>query len=149
MIRTAVLLEPEARIARLLCPMLSPEKSRLRLPRPGEKLCCSLLIVSPEWTRPAPDTRCRILLTPSDRSSLLRTVRADYAVSFGVSQKASISFSSRTENALTLSIRREIPTLWGQRLEMQEIPMHCAAAGTEEMLCACAARLLMEGIPEA
>lgn len=146
---TAVILEPDESIRRLLRPMLSPGSSRLLSPRTGEKRRCALLVVSPLWETEAPPVRCRILLTPSDKAALLGRVRADFAVSFGLSPRESIGFSSLTENGLSLSLRREIPCLTGQRLEMQDLPMVCAPGSPEEMLCACAARLLLEGIPGA
>ena len=147
--QTAVLLEPGESVLKLLRPMLSPGKSRLLLPRPGEKLRCSLLIVAPGWQQPLPDARCRVLLTPSDKAALLGRVRADAAVSFGLSPRESIGFSSLTDGGLSLSLRREIPCLTGQKLEMQDLPMACAPGEAEDMLCACAARLLLEGIPGA
>lgn len=144
---TAAILETSGRLFPLLLPAASGCDCRLFRPAPGEKFRCAMLIVSPDWQGEAPDVSCRILLTPPDKAALLSRVRAERIVSFGPSARASISFSSRTPESLTLSVRREVPTLSGRMLEMQEIPMRCPPGEAEESLALCAATLLMGAKP--
>lgn len=139
----AAILETNGQLFPLLFPIASRCACRLLRPAPGEKLRCAMLIVSPDWQGEAPEIYCRILLTPPEKAAQLSRVRAEWIVSFGPSSRASISFSSRTPESLTLSVHREVPTLSGKVLEMQEIPIRCPPGETEDILAFCAASLLM------
>ena len=140
----AVLEPDKGGIARLLGETMG-KAPRLRLvkPRPGMPLQCDLLVVSPAWQGGGVDAQCRILLTPPGTAGRFCRLTADWVVSFGPSPQDSISFSSLEGSSLVLSIGREIPTLTGGVLEIQELPVRCpvgAAAG--DALAACAAALL-------
>lgn len=141
-IRTAVILETGGRLFPLLRPVAEKHNCRL-LRSAGEK--CALLLAAPDLLTPAPETVCRILLTPPDKLPLLKNVRARWIVSYGASARESVSFSSLTEDGLTLSVRRTLPTLSGEKLEAQERPMRCPPGAPEEMLAYCAAVLLLGG----
>ena len=112
----AAILETNGQLFPLLLPIASRCACRLLQPAPGEKLRCAMLIVSPDWQGEAPEIYCRILLTPPEKAAQLSRVRAEWIVSFGPSSRASISFSSRTPESLTLSVHREVPTLSGKVL---------------------------------
>lgn len=141
-------LEQGGGIARLLRPLTIRNRFRLVPAAPGAVLRCGLLVVSPTWhcDGKVVDAVCRILLTPTGTAGLFRRLETDWVVSFGPSPQDSVSFSSLEPGALMLSVRREVPTLSGGLLDMQDIPVRCPeGAVPEEALAAGAAVLLALG----
>lgn len=143
-IQTIAVLESGNGVQKLLREKLDARHFRLAQPTENAPLHCALLVVTPDWCGEAPQARCRILLTPSGKAAQLGNVRADWVVSVGAGKRESISFSSLEPDGLTLSIRREIPTLSGRVLDVQELPRSVSGGTPEEMLTACAAALLAE-----
>lgn len=75
---------------------------------------------------------CRLLLLPGGRSTLIRRLRADCAMSYGTSPKDSLTLSSVGEHSLTLSIQRDLVTLAGGTVERQEVSLS-PSSGREPM----------------
>jgi hypothetical protein len=93
--------------------------------------------------------RCGILLMPGAAAQIASRLCSSCIVSYGMSKKDSVTISSIDENALVLSLQRELPTLSGRHLERQDIPMR-RAPGTDadDMLASGAALLLLGVLPE-
>ena len=124
----------------LLRRLLEGRQARL-LPAGAE---ASLLLVLPDWTGGEAPRRCRLLLTPPDKASLLRGLRAERVVSYGAGERESVGFTSLRPDGLTLETRRALPTLAGRLLEPQEKSMTCPAADAQTRLALCAALLLLD-----
>lgn len=84
-----------------------------------------LLAISPRWEarEGAPLPTCRLLLLPGGRSTLVSRLRADCVMSYGTSQRDSLTLSSLEDHRLTLSIQRDLVTLTGGTVERQELSL--------------------------
>lgn len=85
---------------------------------------------------------CRVLLTPGCPATL--GIRADCLVSYGMSERSSITLSSIEADSLILTLQRELMTIDGEILDRQDIalrPLHGISPG--DMLAASGALLLL------
>ncbi len=93
--------------------------------------------------------RCGILLMPGTAAHMVSSLCSSCIVSYGMSKRDSVTLSSIGEDALVLSLQRELPTLAGRHLERQDIPIG-RAPGTDagDVLASGAALLLLGVSPE-
>lgn len=98
--------------------------------------CADLLTVRPAWRRvplPTRELQCDLLLLPGDcpagRLPLAPTLRA---VSYGLSSRDSLTFSSLEQPALC--VQRALPRPDGTIIEPQEIPLPGLPAPVERFL---------------
>lgn len=107
-----------------------------------------LLVVAPDlqWEggTAAP---CRALLVPGRLSPLAGEVRADWAVSYGISAKDSLTLSSLGEEQICLALQREVVTLTGDCLECQELLLPRGGHTAPYHVLACAGIQLLLGVP--
>ena len=100
-----------------------------------------LLILTPNATPPFPN--CNILLMPDE---LITIPSAQIAVSYGMSPKCTVTFSSVGDSSI-LAIQRELPVINGKPLEPQEILVKNTHSLSQYALMACSAALLILGTP--
>jgi peroxiredoxin len=107
----------------------------------------NLYIIPPKWKREDYDKKedCRILLMPDSAGEVLRYFDADCVVSYGMSEKCSVTFSSISDDNAVVSLQRELPTLEGELLERQEIPVSMEEPAEPEAILAAAGALLLLG----
>ena len=92
-----------------------------------------------------PRLDCQILLVPGERERDFPQICAKTIVTYGLSQKDSITISSVSADELVLAIQREMRTLSGQKIEEQEIPLPlCAGKSLEDCLFLYAAFVLLD-----
>lgn len=107
-----------------------------------------LLVISPDLTeQDIHPPACRAALVPGRLSPLAGEIPAEWAVSYGISPKDSLTLSSLGEDAISLALQREVVTLGGACLECQEL---CLAHGGHRAplhVLACAGVQLMLGVP--
>ena len=103
--------------------------------------CPDLLILTPGAAPPFPG--CRILLIPDE---IVTIPESEIAVSYGMSSKCTVTLSSVGKKAV-LSIQREMPGLFGNTVEPQEIPVNNLLSLSKYALMASSAALLMLGVP--
>ena len=89
---------------------------------------------------------CEILLIPDTAPALLGLYDAGCVVSYGLSEKSTLSPSSISQYETVLSVRRELPTLDGEMLERQEITLRRPEGMSEESFLAAAGTLLISGV---
>ena len=90
--------------------------------------------------------KCACLLLPGEAGVLAKSVPAAQVVSYGASQRDTLTFSSREREHLTLAIRRSRLTARGEELEEQELVLP-AGEGNDMGLLAASGILLLLGIP--
>lgn len=102
-----------------------------------------LIVLSRKAPAPlANPAACRILLTPGSVAS--PGIRADCLVSYGMSERSSITLSSIDGDALVLTIQRELLTVCGEIIDRQDIPLRpVPGASPGDMLAASGALLLL------
>jgi len=111
----------------------------------------NLIIVPPKWEnafdamKKAPQ-KCRILLIPDTAAGILHFYEADCVVSYGLSDKSTITPSSITEDETVISIQRELPTIDGDLLEQQEIALRRPEGMAVEKFLAAIGALLITGV---
>ena len=103
-----------------------------------------LLVLPPDWRGGRlPEGALVALLPEGCRPSL----RADWVVSYGLAESSTLTFSSLDPAGPVLSLQREVPTLTGEILDRQELPIGPQpGARPEEILCTAGA-LLVAGLP--
>ena len=108
-----------------------------------------ILVLSSKCTkRPRPDSRrvkCKVLLLPGGAAA--ENIEADYAVSYGMSGRNSITLSSIKEEECILTLQRDVLTLDGTLLERQDIAVRRDRKTDTEEFMAIMAALLILGIP--
>ena len=92
---------------------------------------------------PAP---CRALLLPGHLAPLARGIPAAWVVSYGLTRRDTLTFSSLAQDTLCLALQRELVTLGGVCREPQEAPQGRA---DPLALLAWAGTLLLLGAPPA
>ena len=118
---------------------------------PAESLAAGeildLLVVSPDWMggdRAVPP--CRAMLVPGRLAEPAGYLKADWAVSFGLSPKDTLTLSSLEEKTIHLALQREIVTLTGQRLDPQEFPLDRKDLSALCQVLACVGVQLLLGV---
>jgi len=112
--------------------------------------CPDLVVVSRSvgaQSGSVPQGRCGILLLPGTSADMTARMHCSRAVSYGMSKRDSVTFSSFDGDRLLLALQRELPTLTGRVLERQEIPLHCPRNQNADEALASAAALLLLGVP--
>lgn len=81
--------------------------------------------------RPPPNPApCRALLLPGHLAPLARGIPAAWVVSYGLTRRDTLTFSSLAQDTLCLALQRELVTLGGVCREPQEIPLAPRAGPT-------------------
>lgn len=108
----------------------------------------ALITIPPKWKAEDFSKReeCGILLMPDKAGEILHLFDADCVVTYGMSEKCSVTLSSIAENDAVISLQRELPTLDGELLERQELKMRRPDYVSEESLLATASVLLISGL---
>ncbi len=110
----------------------------------------NLIVIPPKSAIDASEKKpqsCRILLIPDTASELLGYYDADCVVSYGLSEKSTISPSSISDYETVISLQRELPTLDGEIIERQEISLRRPEGLSEESFLAVAGMFMIAGIP--
>ena len=123
-------------------PLLPPGMEPLR---EGTALAArwDLLVLTPEGCRCLEETQpvCRQLLVPGDcPPELVRRAAAETVVTYGMSCRDSLTYSSLEEPVLC--VQRRLPRPDGNIVELQEIPLPPLPGPAEELLPLLGARLL-------
>lgn len=109
-----------------------------------------LLVISPDLKdKNVSPLDCRALLVPGRLSPLAGDIPADWAVSYGISPKDSLTFSSLGEEEICLALQREVVTLEGDCLERQELLLPRGGHTSPLHVLACAGVQLLLGVPPA
>ncbi len=107
-----------------------------------------VLAASSELPEAASPLSCRRVLVPGEKAdAAARVLSSECAVSYGMSPKDSLTFSSTARERLVLAIQRELVTLDGVVLERQELPIRAWAEAELRILLASAGTLLLLGVP--
>ena len=124
--------------------LLPPGLRQLREPGAVCREVWDLLALTPMGCRMLAelDVRARLLLLPGSCGT--GCFRAETVVTYGLSPRDSITFSSLREPVLC--VQRALPLACGGMLEPQEFPLP-GLAGAEELLPCAGARLLWTGSP--
>ena len=106
----------------------------------------ALLILPPDvGPLPGIPQQVRYLLLPDGMQPV---IRADCAVSYGLSGRDSITVSSLGENTMAISLQRELVTVSGHVLERQELLLpQISDLSAEETLAVYGALLLLDAAP--
>ena len=114
----------------------------------GPEQKADLLVVSPDLAeRDIRPPACRAALVPGRLSPLAGEIPAQWAVSYGISPKDSLTLSSLGEEAISLALQREVVTLGGSCLECQELCLPHGGHRAPMHVLACAGVQLMLGVP--
>jgi len=108
----------------------------------------ALLVVSQgaiRKKRKLPD-RCGVLLVPGDAGRAIRTIRAASAVSYGASNRDSLTVSSREQTRIMAAIQRSLVTVDGDTVECQEFALELAPGRDEMSALAVVGALILLGI---
>lgn len=115
------------------------------------KLQSNLIIVPPKWEdgfeKKENRQKCKILFIPDTAAALLQSYQAESVVSYGLSDKSTLTPSSISEHETVISIQRELPTIDGDLLEQQEIALKRPEDMPVEKFLAVVGALLITGIP--
>ena len=108
-----------------------------------------LLAIAPTATTEvaAPLPPCRLLLLPGTEVALLRHCSASCVMSYGGSQKDSLSISSLDHPNVSFAILRELPTLSGGIVERQELQFPLRGTESAVSLLFRVGLLLVLGLP--
>lgn len=111
----------------------------------------NLIIVPPDWesafeNQETVPQKCRILLIPDTAAALLHLYESECVVSYGLSDKSTLTLSSITDDETVISIQRELPTIDGELLEQQEIALKRPENLPVENFLAAAGALLIAGV---
>ena len=111
----------------------------------GERIQTDLCLLMPggREKRDVPPISCRALLMPAEME--IHNIDADYAVSYGMNGKDTVTVSSIDDEECVVALQRELVTLCGAVLERQEIPIHnTQGLEKEELLAAVGTALLLK-----
>ena len=109
-----------------------------------------LVVVSPDLIQvPSAPTACRALLAPGSLAHLAGELSAAWVVSYGLTPRDTLTFSSLGQDTLCLALQRELVTLSGDCLEPQEWPLPRQSQASPLFLLACAGLQLLLGVPPA
>ena len=109
-----------------------------------------VLVISPRAARAGLEGRVesRIVLLPGSAAPLLSHLRAESAVSYGLSPKDTLTLSSRAGGRLWCALQREVVTAQGAVLEPQELAAEVEGRDPMAALALLGAMLLLGAAPE-
>lgn len=118
---TMKILEREPALSHFLSAHLPPQWGRALSSAPAGR--ADLVVVSPDLIQvPSAPTACRALLAPGSLAHLAGELSAAWVVSYGLTPRDTLTFSSLGQDTLCLALQRELVTLSGDCLEPQEWP---------------------------
>lgn len=94
---------------------------RAELAPPGR---VALLVLAPEAGPPIELPPCRALLIPGHRANFAGKLDADWAVSYGLSPKNTLTLSAWNPTTASLTLQRTLTTLPGTPLLPQDFVVH-------------------------
>ena len=116
---TMKILEREPALSHFLSAHLPPQWGRALSSAPAGR--ADLVVVSPDLIQvPSAPTACRALLAPGSLAHLAGDLSAAWVVSYGLTPRDTLTFSSLGQDTLCLALQRELVTLSGDCLEPQE-----------------------------
>ena len=119
---TMKILEREPALSHFLSAHLPPQWGRALSSAPAGR--ADLVVVSPDLIQvPSAPTACRALLAPGSLAHLAGELSAAWVVSYGLTPRDTLTFSSLGQDTLCLALQRELVTLSGDCLEPQEWPL--------------------------
>lgn len=120
---TMKILEREPALSHFLSAHLPPQWGRALSSAPAGR--ADLVVVSPDLIQvPSAPTACRALLAPGSLAHLAGELSAAWVVSYGLTPRDTLTFSSLGQDTLCLALQRELVTLSGDCLEVtQEDPL--------------------------
>lgn len=117
------------------------------LPPGTHEHCPDLLCIAPDGGGAPLPPACGTLLLPGSLSPLARQVKADCAVSYGVSPKDTLTFSWVEQGQVGISLQRELVTLGQGTVERQELCFPFSGDQPSLSLLAWVGLLLLLGVP--
>ena len=145
---TMKILEREPALSHFLSAHLPPPWGRALSSAPAGR--ADLVVVSPDLIQvPSAPTACRALLAPGSLAHLAGELSAAWVVSYGLTPRDTLTFSSLGQDTLCLALQRELVTLSGDCLEPQEWPLPRQSQAAPLFLLACAGLQLLLGVPPA
>lgn len=105
-----------------------------------------LVVVSKSVSSLDRQVNCRTLLAPGGAKKLMKSINADSVISYGLSDRDSLTLSSIGDDAIVLALQREISTLGGVTLDRQELPVRRKTGVTDESMLGAAGTLLILGL---
>ena len=117
------------------------------LPPGSHEACPHLLCIAPGGGAAPLPPACGTLLLPGSLSPLARQVKADCAVSYGVSPKDTLTFSWVDHGQVGISLQRELVTLGQGTVERQELCFPFSGDRPSLSLLAWVGLLLLLGVP--
>lgn len=111
-----------------------------------------LLVVSPAVALGAKSTKssvsCGYALLPGGHPKLLKAVKPECIVSYGMSDKDTISISGAGKRTVMLSVRRELPVMGGGVVEQQELRIDAGDMTNDMVMAVKTAQLILGAQPE-
>ena len=145
---TMKILEREPALSHFLSAHLPPQWGRALSSAPAGR--ADLVVVSPDLIQvPSAPTACRALLAPGSLAHLAGELSAAWVVSYGLTPRDTLTFSSLRQDTLCLALQRGLVTLSGDCLEPQEWPLPRQSQASPLFLLACAGLQLLLGVPPA
>jgi hypothetical protein len=110
----------------------------------------SLIIIPPNWHREDYTMKedCAVLLIPDSATEIIGYFGAECVVSYGMSEKSTITLSSISEHETVVALQREVPTIHGEILERQELKLKRAGIPEESLLAIVGVLLVTGTAPE-
>lgn len=118
----------------------SYEKLLARAAREGQRSRCGLIVLTGP-RRGGRELRCGTLLMRADTAA--DGIRADCALSYGMSPRATLTLSSIGEDECVLAIQRALVTIWGDPVVRQELPVPRRGRAPEQVLAVEGALILL------
>lgn len=115
--------------------------------KPSERVFDILLVSSDVGQEIPQGLRCRVLLAPGRLAPVLDGITADWAVSYGISPRDSLTLSCFGMDEVSLALQREVVNLRGDCLEQQEILLPRGAHTAPLYMLACVGLQLLVGVP--
>lgn len=111
-----------------------------------------LLVVSPAAALGTMSVKtsvsCGYALLPGGNPKLLKAVKPECIVSYGMSDKDTISVSGAGANSVMLSVRRELPVMGGGVVEQQELRVDAGDMTNDMVMAVKTAQLILGTQPE-
>lgn len=143
---TMKILEREPALSHFLSAHLPPQWGRALSSAPAGR--ADLVVVSPDLIQvPSAPTACRALLAPGSLAHLAGELSAAWVVSYGLTPRDTLTFSSLEGDQICLALQRELVTLEGAVVEQQELVLPFSTGASPLPFLAAAGTLLLLGVP--